>query len=578
MASVASLLAPRFDAALTAAFGADLAGTDPLLRPSQHADVQSNAAMGLAKRLGRNPREVAQAIVEHLAVDDLCRDVAVAGPGFVNLTLRPEVLAALVTQLDGPRLGVAPATRSHTVVVDYSGPNVAKEMHVGHLRSTIIGDAVVRVLEFLGHEVIRQNHLGDWGTNFGMLIEHLVDLGEEKAAAELSLGDLARFYQEAREKFEEDPGFADRARARVVRFQSGEAESLRLWRLLIEESGRYFDEVYRRLDVTLTPADMAGESFYNDMLADVAAELEAAGLAVVDDGALCVYPPGFTGRDGAPFPVIVRKRDGGFNYEATDLAAIRHRARTLGATWLLYVIGAPQGQRLSMLFAVARMAGWLGDEHRAEHVAFGSVLGADGKMFRTRAGESVRLVDLLDEAVRRAAAVVAEKNPSLGEAARAEVAEAVGIGAVKYADLSSDRVKDYVFDFDRMLSFEGNTAPYLQYAHARIRSIFRRAEVNPFGLDPALLQVVHPAERALALQLTGFEPAVTTSAAHLQPHRLCTYLFDVASAFTSFYEACPVIKADSTETRLSRLVLCDRTARVLRTGLGLLGIAAPEQL
>ncbi len=578
MASPAALLAPRFETAMVAAFGPELAGTDPVLRASQHADIQANAAMALGKRLGRSPREVAEALVAHLDVADLCAEVAVAGPGFVNLTLRAPVLAGLVAELDGPRLGVARPGPLATVVVDYSGPNVAKEMHVGHLRSTIIGDALVRCLEFLGHRVVRQNHLGDWGTSFGMLIEHLLDLGVGGDAGAFSVGDLDRFYQEARQKFEGDAGFAERSRARVVSFQSGEVESLRLWRLLRDESGRHFEEVYRRLDVTLTPDDDAGESTYNELLADVAAELEAAGLAVVDDGALCVYPPGFAGRDGEPFPVIVRKRDGGFNYETTDLAAIRHRTRALGATWLVYVIGAPQAHRLAMLFAVARLAGWLREDSRAEHVSFGSVLGADGRMFRTRAGDAVRLVDLLDEAVSRASAVVAEKNPALDEAARAEVAEAVGIGAVKYADLSSDRVKDYVFDFDRMLSFEGNTAPYLQYAHARIRSIFRRAQVNPHQLDASLLDIREPAERALALALAGFEPAVLATASALQPHRLCTYLFELAQAFTAFYEACPVLQAASTDAKMSRLVLCDRTGRVLRTGLGLLGIRAPEQL
>ena len=577
MASLPALLAPRFDAALVAAFGPELGGTDPVLRPSQHADVQANLAMGLARRLGRPPRQVAEALVARLDVGELCSSVTVAGPGFVNLTVRPEVLAGLVTALDGPRLAVAPARPVETVVVDYSGPNVAKEMHVGHLRSTIIGDALVRVLQFLGHRVVRQNHLGDWGTNFGMLIEHLAELGPE-AAGGAAVADLDRFYTEARAAFEAGGEFAERSRARVVAFQSGDAESLRLWQQLVDESTRHFEEVYRRLDVTLGPEDAAGESTYNPMLAAVAAELEAAGLARLDDGALCVYPPGFTGRDGRPLPVIVRKRDGGFNYETSDLAAIRHRAQSLGATWLLYVIGAAQGQRLAMLFEVARMAGWLTERARAEHVAFGSVLGPDGRMFRSRSGDAVRLADLLDEAVGRAAAAVAAKNPGLDAAAAAEVAEAVGIGAVKYADLASDRVKDYVFDFDRMLSFEGNTAPYLQYAHARIRSIFRRAGVNPYGLDAGRLAVEQPAERALALALAGFEPAVQSVAASLQPHRLCTYLFDLGQAFTAFYEACPVLRAESTDAKFSRLVLCDRTARVLRTGLGLLGIRAPEQM
>ena len=579
MAHPDAVLLPRFETAITAAFGQEYKNTDPVLRPSQRADFQANVALSLAKSLGRSPRQVAEEIVAALDVADLCEAVEIAGPGFINLTLKSSVLNDLLGQLTGPRLGVAPASRFGTVVVDYSGPNVAKEMHVGHLRSTIIGDALVRVLEFLGHRVIRQNHIGDWGTNFGMLIEHLLDVGEDQAADALSVGELAGFYQQAREKFEADPAFADRARSRVVAFQSGDATSLRLWRILIDESTRYFQTVYDRLDVTLSPDDIAGESFYNDMLPEVAAELADRGLAVVDDGALCVFPPGFTGRDDAPVPIIVRKRDGGFNYETTDLAALRYRFGRLNADRVLYVVGAPQGQRLSMLFAAARLAGWMPPEADAHHVAFGSVLGADKKMFKTRSGPSVRLIDLLDEAVTRASAVVAEKNPGLDETTRAEVGEAVGIGAVKYADLSNDRIKDYVFDFDRMLSFEGNTAPYVQYAHARIRSIFAKATgIRAFALDPALLMVDHPAERTLALQLLAFEPTVHATAAHLQPHRLCTYLFDLAQAFTSFYEHCPVLKAESTDAKMSRLVLCDRTARVLRTGLQLLGIQAPERL
>ncbi|MGH9166037.1 MAG: arginine--tRNA ligase [Acidimicrobiales bacterium] len=578
MADPEALLLPRLQAAIVAAFGPDYEGTDPVLRPSQRADFQANVAMSLARRVGRSPRQVAQALVDHLDVDDLCDDVAIAGPGFINLTLRPAVLAELVGRLAGPRLGVTPAEHPDTVVVDYSHPNVAKEMHVGHLRSTIIGDALVRVLSFLGHRVVRQNHIGDWGTNFGMLIERLVDLGEQEAAEELSLGDLEAFYQQAKSAFEQDGAFAERARRRVVALQAGDPATLRLWHLLIDQSTAYFSTVYERLGVTLEPDDVAGESFYNPMLGEVADELEGLGLAVIDDGALCVFPPGFAGRDAEPFPLMIRKRDGGFGYDATDMAALRYRVRQLGATRVIYVVDARQAQHLAMVIAAGQMAGWLGDGVRAEHVAFGSVMGPDGRPFKTSAGGTVKLIDLLDEAVRRAAGVVAEKNPSLDPETRAEVAAAVGIGAVKYADLSNDRVKDYALDFDRMLAFEGNTAPYLQYAHARIRSIFARARLNPFNLDPALLMIEHPAERALALQLLAFEPAVLATAEHLQPHRLCTLLFDVAQAFTSFYEHCPVLKADSTDAKMSRLVLCDRTARVLRTGLGLLGIEAPERL
>jgi arginyl-tRNA synthetase len=455
---------------------------------------------------------------------------------------------------------------------------VAKEMHVGHLRSTVIGDALVRLLAHVGHDVRRENHIGDWGTPFGMLIEHLLDVGEEEAVAELSVGDLDRFYKEARAAFDASDEVKERSRQRVVLLQSGDAETLRLWRILVDQSAAYFQTVYDRLDVLLTVDDIVGESAYNDDLPTVVADLDAQGLLVVDDGADCVFPPGFTNRDGEPQPMIVRKADGGYGYAATDLATIRHRVDGTKATQILYVVGAPQRDHFEMVFAVARLAGWLPQGVAAEHIPFGNVLGADRKMFKTRSGETVRLVDLLDEAVDRAAAAIAEKNPDLvGEEATA-VAHAVGIGAVKYADLSSDRVKDYVLDFDRMLAFEGNTGPYMQYAHARIRSIFRRGEVDPSALDSGALRVVEPAERVLALALVGFDGAVRSTAASSQPHRLCTYLFDLAQAFTSFYEACPVLRAEDDAVRASRLVLCDLTARTLATGLGLLGIAAPERM
>ncbi|MDP8974976.1 MAG: arginine--tRNA ligase [Actinomycetota bacterium] len=574
-------LRARFDHAIVAAFGSDHAGTDPLLRRSQQArfgDYQANVAMSLSKRLGINPREVAAAIVANLEVADVCGAVDVAGPGFVNLTLRADYLGAeLGATAADTRLGVLPAETAETVIVDYSAPNVAKEMHVGHLRSTIIGDALVRVLELLGHNVIRQNHLGDWGTPFGMLIEHLVEVGEEEAAHELSVGDLDGFYRQAQAKFNADPVFAERARRRVVALQTGDQETLDLWRLLVRESTRYFAAVYERLGVTLSDRDLCPESFYNPMLADVALELESKGLAWVDDGALCAFPPGFAGRDGEPLPLIVRKRDGGYGYAATDLAAVRYRAAELGATRLVYVVGSTQTQHLAMVFATAGQAGWL-ESARPEHVAFGSVLGRDGKMFKTRSGETVKLGALLDEAVERAASVVAEKSPQLDGAERAEVARAVGVGAVKYADLASDRVKDYVFDWDRMLAMDGNTAPYLQYARARVRSIFRRSgEAGPV-MDGSAVAIVDPAERALTLDLLSFDEAVHSTAELSAPHRLCTYLFGLASSFTAFYERCPVLRADTDEQRRSRLVLCDLTARVLQSGLGLLGIQAPDRM
>jgi arginyl-tRNA synthetase len=573
------LLEARVAAAL-GSLGPEAVAVGPQVRRSKVADYQVNAAFEAAKRLGRNPRELAAELLGQLDLGDLCSSVEVAGPGYVNLVLRADLLSAgVIGALDDERDGVRPAETAERVVVDYSAPNVAKEMHVGHLRSTVIGDALARLLEFLGHAVIRQNHLGDWGTPFGMLIEHLLDVGETEAAHELSIGDLNGFYQHAREKFDDDPAFADRARARVVSLQAGDPTSLRLWGLLVDESKRYFTAVYDALDVTLTDGDYAGESSYNAALNAVVDELVTKGLAVEDQGALCVFPPDMLGREGEPQPVIVRKTDGGFGYAATDLAAIRHRLTELDATWLLYVVGAPQANHLEAVIKVAVMAGWLAPPARAEHVAFGNVLGADGKMFRTRAGETVKLGELLDEAASRALAVVQQKNPDLPDAEKQAVAHAIGIGAVKYADLSSDRVKDYVFDWDRMLALNGNTAPYLQYAHARIRSILRRAAADGIDLaTPAAISLDEPAERSLALQLLVFDTAVRSSAETAQPHRLCTYLYELASDYTTFYEACPVLRADSDEVRASRLALCRLTARVLERGLGLLGIDAPERI
>ncbi|WP_437732627.1 arginine--tRNA ligase [Sorangium sp. So ce1335] len=577
MADPVHALARALQAAITAAFGVEHAATDPSLRRSSHADYQANAAMALGKRLGRPPREVAAAIVAKLEVGGICRKVEIAGPGFVNLTLDDAYLTGELAETAGSgRLGVAPAAQPETVVVDYSGPNAAKEMHVGHLRSTIIGDALARVLEALGHRVIRQNHLGDWGTPFGMLIEHMLDLGEAAAAEELSVGDLDAFYRQARAKFDGDPAFVERSRQRVVRLQGGDEPTLALWRKLVRESTRYFDSVYRRLGVTLTEADFAGESFYNPMLADVIAELTGKGLARESEGALCVFPAGFTGKGGEPLPLIVRKQDGGYGYATTDLAAIRHRLTTVGAQRLVYVVGAPQSQHFAMVFATAREAGWLRPPARAEHVAFGSVLGADKKMFKTRSGDTVKLSSLLDEAVERATKVVREKNPELDAEAAGAVARAVGVGAVKYADLSSDRIKDYVFDWDRMLAFEGNTAPYLMYAHARIRSIFRKGGVTSARGAEFLLG--EPSERALALELLRFGAVLEDVAATLQPHHLCGYLYELARSFTTFFECCPVLKADSEALRRSRLALCDITAGVLAKGLGLLGIEAPERM
>jgi arginyl-tRNA synthetase len=551
---------------------------DPAVRRSQHADFQSDAALGLARTLKDNPRAIAERVVAAADLAAVCTTVQISGPGFINLTVADTLLGELLADATADeRLGVAPAQRPERVTVDYSGPNAAKEMHVGHLRSTIIGDAVVRLLEWQGHTVIRQNHIGEWGTPFGMLIEHLLDVGEAEAAQELSVGDLTAFYQAARRKFDADPEFRARARRRVVELQSGDPATRRLWQMLVAESKKYFATVYATLGVRLTDDDYFGESFYNDQLQSILDELERRGMLRLSEGAQCVFPAGFTNREGKPLPLIVRKTDGGFGYDATDLATIRRRLTVLAATRLLYVVGSPQNQHLEMVFETAREAGWLVPPARAEHVGHGSILSPeDGRMLRTRAGSSVKLVQLLDEAVGRAREIIDEKNPELPDDERASVAHAVGVGAVKYADLSTDRIKDYVFDLDRMVSFDGNTAPYLQYARARICSIFRRAGISP-DRAPKQVLVAEPAERTLAIQLLAFGPLVREVAWSLEFHRLAQYLYSLAATFTTFYEHCPVLKSEG-EVRAGRLVLCDLTARTLKTGLGLLGIEAPDRM
>ncbi|GIE29909.1 arginine--tRNA ligase [Actinoplanes italicus] len=543
-----SLLHDRLAPALEAVAGHPI---DPAVRASPHADFQSGAPLALARELGRPPREIAAEVAAAADLNGVA-DVTVSGPGFLNLTLTDDLLdRALRAAAADERLGVAPVAAPERILVDYSSPNVAKEMHVGHLRSTIIGDALARTYEWLGHDVIRVNHLGDWGTPFGMLVEHLIDLG---GGASHSIGDLTAFYQAARAKFDTDDDFRTRARLRVVSLQSGDPLSRELWRDLVAQSERYFLDVYARLGVTLGPGDFAGESRYQDDLDGVVADLLEKDLLTESDGALCAFPAGFTGRDGAPLPLIVRKADGGFGYAATDLAAVRHRVGKLGADRMLYVVGSPQRIHFRMVFAVAREAGWLPDDVTAEHIGFGSILGSDGKMLKSRAGDTIKLADLLDEAVARAS------EP------------AIGIGAIKYADLSGDRMGDYVFDWDRMLASTGNTGPYLQYAYARIRSLFRKA-----GSGPGTVTVTEPAERALALALLGFEPAVRAAAASAEPHRLAVHLHGLAVAFSVFWERCPVLRADA-EVRASRLGLADLTARTLHTGMFLLGIEALEQI
>jgi arginyl-tRNA synthetase len=571
MASTYDVLLAR----LQTAFDTVESGADPVLRTSDRSDYQANGVMSLAKRLGKSPRDVAQIVVDHADFAGVAT-VEIAGPGFLNLTLSAQLLGDQLSALvHDERLGIARATTT-TVVIDYSAPNVAKEMHVGHLRSTVIGDALARMYRFAGHQVIARNHVGDWGTPFGMLIEHLIDLGEESAVASLSIGDLDSFYRAARMKFDADDAFKERSRVRVVSLQSGDPETRRLWRILVNLSVEYFDHVYAQLDISLSAADVVGESYYNDMLADVVDDLDALGLLVRSGGALCVFPAGFTNRDGEPLPLIVQKSDEGFGYATSDLAAVRDRVSTLHASEMLYVVGMPQSQHLAMVFAVARMAGWLPDTVRCEHVGFGNVLGADRKMFKTRSGETVKLVALVNEAVEKAGASLERRTSDLDDDQKKVLASQIALAAIKYADLSTERQHDYVFDLDRMISFEGDTGPYLQYAHARLRSIFRRLG-EPWSVGSITFGLDAPEERHLALGLLAFPEAFEMSLRSLQPHRLCSYLFDLAQRFTAFYDACPVL-ASVGPLRDERLALCEITARTLALGLSVLGIDAPEQM
>ncbi|MEV7135643.1 arginine--tRNA ligase [Arthrobacter sp. NPDC093128] len=595
------MVVPRVQAAIAQAFGEEFRDTDPVVRPSQFADIQVNAAMALAKKVGLAPRDAAARIVESLELDGLCTGVEISGPGFINLTFDgtwiEELLNAQASQSQG-----GPETQAQRVVVDYSSPNVAKEMHVGHLRTTVVGDSLVRVLEALGHTVIRQNHIGDWGTPFGMLIEHWLEIGEDSPEAALLVEDPSAFYQAARAKFDGDPDFATRARLRVVSLQSAHEETLEVWQRLVDHSKVYFNAIYATLGVSLEDDHIAGESSYDRHLAQLCQELEERGLARVSEGALCTFPAGFTGRDGEPLPLIIRKSDGGYGYATTDLATIRYRVRDLQADRILYVVGAPQNVHLRMVMESAREAGWLPDTVEATHVQIGNVLGEDGKILKSRSGTPVKLMALLDEAVDRARAVVDSSRPDLPEDVRAVTARQVGIGAVKYADLSVGHDTEYVFDFDRMLALSGNTGPYVQYAAARIRSILRKAgeaesvgdaesagEAGSLGeaaspgetaggpTAAASIAVVEPAERALALHLLEYGANLRRVGELLEPHRLCAYLFELAQLFTSFYDQCPVLKADDS-VRQSRLALCALVLHRLSEGLDLLGIETPENM
>ena len=551
-------------------------GTDSELRPStkpQFGHFQCNVALRLAAEQGRKPREVAQEIVDKLDLDDLCEPLEIAGPGFINIRVRPSVLAEAVTeQLADPHCGITQTTQPDIVVVDYSSPNVAKQMHVGHLRSTIIGDCLTRVLRACGHTVIPQNHIGDWGRQFGILIEQIADEGLDLDA--LDLAGAEELYLRANNHLKADPAFADRARTRVVALQAGDEDTLAVWRKLIEISEAGFSATYARLGVLLTDDDIAGESIYNDMLPEICADLEARGIAVIDKGALVVFVPGIKA------PAILRNSTGGYGYDVTDLAAIKYRLATFGATRLIYVTDARQNDHFMTFFAVARMAGYLPEQVKAEHIGFGMVLGPDSTPFKTREGTAVYLDDLLNEA-EAVAALKARENTAarlddlLDEAETLSVPE-VALATIKYADLSSQLQKDYVFDVNRMTATTGDTGPYLQYAHARVSRILRRAEADGGLPDEKHVTVLaDPAEQGLALLLTRFSSVVAEVATELTPHKLCGYLFELASSCSSFYEQCPVLKSEG-EVRASRLVLCQATQRVLATGLGLLGIHAPE--
>ncbi|MEV0982609.1 arginine--tRNA ligase [Streptomyces sp. NPDC049915] len=587
MASVTSLTASvhqRLASALSAALP-EAAGADPLLRRSDRADYQANGILALAKKAKANPRELATQVVAQVTTGDLIQDIEVSGPGFLNVTITDraitENLAARAADTDG-RLGVPRAEQPGTTVVDYAQPNVAKEMHVGHLRSAVIGDSVVQLLEFTGENVVRRHHIGDWGTQFGMLIQYLdehpheLDHSGAEVSGEEAMSNLDRLYKAARRKFDSDEEFKTRARRRVVDLQAGEPHTLAMWQKFVDESKIYFFSVFEKLDMEVRDPDIVGESGYNDMLAETCRLLEESGVAVRSEGALCVFFDDIKGPDGNPVPLIVQKSDGGYGYAATDLSAIRDRVFNLKANTLLYVVDARQSLHFKMVFETARKAGWLNDDVKAHQLAFGTVLGKDGKPFKTREGETVRLVDLLDEAIDRASAVVREKAQDLSEEEIAERGAQVGIGAVKYADLSTSANRDYKFDLDQMVSLNGDTSVYLQYAYARIQSILRKAgEVRP-AAHPEL--GLHEAERALGLHVDAFAEIVAEAASEYAPHKMTAYLYQLASLYTTFYDKCPVLKAETPEQVENRLFLCDVTAKTLHQGMALLGIRTPERL
>ncbi|TKU48555.1 arginine--tRNA ligase [Citrobacter sp. wls757] len=576
--NIQALLSEKVSQAMIAA-GAP-ADCEPQVRQSakvQFGDYQANGMMAVAKKLGMAPRQLAEQVLTHLDLNGIASKVEIAGPGFINIFLDPAFLAQHVQQaLASDRLGVTQPAKQ-TVVVDYSAPNVAKEMHVGHLRSTIIGDAAVRTLEFLGHNVIRANHVGDWGTQFGMLIAWL-EKQQQENAGEMALADLEGFYRDAKKHYDEDEAFAERARSYVVKLQGGDEYFREMWRKLVDITMSQNQLTYDRLNVTLTRDDVMGESLYNPMLPGIVADLKAKGLAVESEGATVVFLDEYKNKEGEPMGVIIQKKDGGYLYTTTDIACAKYRYETLHADRVLYYIDSRQHQHLMQAWTIVRKAGYVPDSVPLEHHMFGMMLGKDGKPFKTRAGGTVKLADLLDEALERARHLVAEKNPDMPADELEKLANAVGIGAVKYADLSKNRTTDYIFDWDNMLAFEGNTAPYMQYAYTRVLSVFRKADIDESALANAQVVISEDREAQLAARLLQFEETLTVVAREGTPHVMCAYLYDVAGLFSGFYEHCPILSAENEEIRNSRLKLAQLTAKTLKLGLDTLGIETVERM
>ena len=576
--NIQALLSEKVSQALIAA-GAP-ADCEPQVRQSakvQFGDYQANGVMAVAKKLSMPPRQLAEQVLTHLDLTGIASKTEIAGPGFINIFLEPAFLASHVdAALKSDRLGVY-RPQAQTVVIDYSAPNVAKEMHVGHLRSTIIGDAAVRTLEFLGHKVIRANHVGDWGTQFGMLIAYL-EKQQQENAGEMALADLEGFYREAKKHYDEDEAFAERARSYVVKLQGGDQYFLEMWRKLVDITMSQNQLTYNRLNVTLTRDDVMGESLYNPMLPGIVADLKAKNLAVESEGATVVFLDEYKNKEGEPMGVIIQKKDGGYLYTTTDIACAKYRYETLHADRVLYYIDSRQHQHLMQAWTIVRKAGYVPDCVPLEHHMFGMMLGKDGKPFKTRAGGTVKLSDLLDEALERARRLVAEKNPDMPADELEKLANAVGIGAVKYADLSKNRTTDYIFDWDNMLAFEGNTAPYMQYAYTRVLSVFRKANIDENVLANASVTITEDREAQLAARLLQFEETLTVVARDGTPHVMCAYLYDLAGLFSGFYEHCPILSAENESVRNSRLKLAQLTAKTLKLGLDTLGIETVERM